>query len=146
MPRAGELDRLGDDFRCIEERQQIVCLKDVADPGESQPPEVAAEVPRVENGFAVEAHPAARGLDYAGNHVEQRSLAATGRAAQAEHLVSIHRKCDVEERLVPGLCHPDPGQARSRVVPWGGTTGRRRRRLRYQAGISRVVRRVGARA
>src|SRR5579863_3112710 len=81
VTRAGELHRLCDVLQGIEERQQIVCLKNETDPGESQPAQVAAEVLSVEDGFALELHRTARGFGHAADHVEQRALAATGRAA-----------------------------------------------------------------
>ena len=95
MVVARQLQHYGDVVDGIEKGKQVVRLEDEADLVQPQASQVDAQPSLIEDDLALEAHGAFRGIQDAGDHVQERGLARAGGAEQGHDLA----RRDVDRNL-----------------------------------------------
>ena len=100
---ARELQHECDVVDGIQKWKQVVELENEPDLLQPQPAKIVSEPFAIEDDLAIQAHASARGIEDAGDDVEQRRLARAGGPAQGHHLAGRDVDRDVAQGIDAGL-------------------------------------------
>ena len=100
---ASQLQDDGNVVGCVEEGQQIVGLEDEPDLIEPKSPQIVPQPLLIIDEFTLQAHGTRRRIENAGDDVEQRCLARSGRPAQGDDLPGRNVQGNFSESIDAGF-------------------------------------------